>query len=93
METVQFELPTHSAAAELWQHLLAGRSTWTEPRLDAWLVFAELGEADDFAVLLRSAEDWLAATHLRAIRFSVDGRCYVLEAGRLEWSHLDAAAA
>jgi hypothetical protein len=92
METVQFELPTHAAAADLWQHLIGERSTWTEPRHDAWLVFAELREADDLAVLLRSAEDWLATTHLRAIGFSVDGRGYVLEAGELEWSRVDAAA-
>ena len=91
MDSVRFELPTHSAAAGLWQHLHGERSAWTEPRHDAWLVFAELQEADDLAVLLRSAEEWLAATHLRAIRFSVDERVYVLAAGEVEWS-LDAAA-
>jgi hypothetical protein len=92
MDSIQFELPTHAAAAGLWQHLHRERSTWTEPRDDAWLVFAELGETNDLAVLLRSAEDWLAATQLHAIRFCVDDRDYVLEAGEVEWSSLEAAA-
>jgi len=92
MESVRFELPTHFAAAALWQHLHGERSAWTEPRDDAWLVFAELQEADDLAVLLRGAEEWLATTRLGAIRFSVDDRMYVLAAGEAEWSRLDAAA-
>jgi hypothetical protein len=92
MDSIQFELPTHAAAAGLWQHLHRERSTWTEPRDDAWVVFAELGETNDLAVLLRSAEDWLAATQLHAIRFCVDDRDYVLEAGEVEWSRLEAAA-
>jgi hypothetical protein len=92
MDSVRFELPTHSAAAALWQHLHGERSAWTEPRHDSWLVFAELQEADDLAVLLRGAEEWPGTTLLGAIRFSVDDREYVLSAGEAEWTRLEAAA-
>jgi hypothetical protein len=48
---------------------------------------AELGrEPDDLAVLLREVEAWVEEESLAAIRFELDGRAYVLEAGEPDWT-------
>ena len=44
------------------------------------------------AGLLRLAEEWVRSEALGAIRFTVDGREYVLEAGEVDWE-LDIPAA
>jgi hypothetical protein len=36
--------------------------------------------------LLRTVESWVKQECLRAIRFELDGRVYVLEAGDADWS-------
>jgi hypothetical protein len=36
--------------------------------------------------LIGEAEAWVEAEHLRAIRFELDGRCYVMEAGDADWT-------
>jgi len=55
-------------------------------------VFAELGETDDHALLLGSAEDWLTAPQMHAIRLRADDRDHVLDPGEVAWSRLETAA-
>jgi hypothetical protein len=37
---------------------------------------------------MRSVEDWVAQESLRAIRFELDDRSYVLESGETDWKSL-----
>ena len=37
---------------------------------------------------MRTVEDWVARESLRAIRFDLDGRVYILEAGEVNWEFL-----
>ena len=86
-ETVQFEVPDLAGAARLAALL---RSCWTVFVNDGdglALVDVELGtSATELTSLLRSVEAWVEAERLRAIRFELDGRAYVLEAGDADWS-------
>jgi hypothetical protein len=42
----------------------------------------------DLASLMRTVEDWVARESLRAIRFELDNRVYILEAGEVNWEFL-----
>jgi hypothetical protein len=93
-EFVLFEVSDVAASARLAE-LLADR--WnvvlSAERGDVMVVIVELRPAaDDVAVLLRDVEAWVDEESLCALRYELDGRGYVLEAGELDWS-LDAAAA
>jgi hypothetical protein len=91
-ETVQFEIADMAAAVRLSRSI--GR-TWDvgllvegdEVRPDETnVVVAELRDCgDDLALLLREVEAWVEQESLLAIRFLVDGRTYVLEAGKADW--------
>ena len=53
---------------------------------DINLVTARLRDhSADLAVLLRELEAWVVEESLFAIRFEVDGREYVLQAGEADW--------
>lgn len=86
-ETVQFELPDLAGAARLATLL---RTFWAVsvddddgvPVLEVGLGASEAG----LASLLRTVESWVEQESLRAIRFELDGRVYVLEAGDADWS-------
>jgi hypothetical protein len=86
-ETVQFELPDLAGAARLATLL---RACWTVSVNDAdgvVVVDVEIGTSPTaLASLMRSVEGWVEAEYLCAIRFSLDGRDYVLEAGDADWS-------
>jgi hypothetical protein len=91
---VVFEVSDVAASARLAE-LLADR--WnvvlSAERSDVMVVVVELRpRPGDLAVLLRDVEAWVEGELLCAIRYELDGRGYVLEAGGLQWS-LDAAAA
>jgi hypothetical protein len=91
-ETVQFEIADMAAAVRLSRSI--GRN-WDvgllvegdEVRSDeASVVVAELRNcSDDLALLLREVEAWVEQESLLAIRFIIDGRTYVLEAGEADW--------
>ena len=93
-EVVQFELPDLAGAARLATLL---RPTWPvslSERNDDVLVFVLVDEATaDIGALLRSVEDWVAGEALCAIRFELDGRSYVMEAGEADWELAPRAAA
>ncbi|HVU76625.1 MAG TPA: hypothetical protein VHC67_03515 [Gaiellaceae bacterium] len=89
---VVFELASRGSAASLYLRLVSRREAWRFQLGDTWFVTAEVEEGDDLAVLLRDVERWVAAECLRAIRYWVDDRDYVLESGDVAWSALSLAA-
>ena len=87
-DQVHFEVADFAAAARLARRL--GR---------AWLVVlqdedqevnvvavAVRSNPSDLAVLLREVEAWVDEESLCAIRYLLDGRMYVLEAGGADWT-------
>lgn len=85
-DCVCFEIADLAAAVRLTRRL---GEIWTvslQERRDVSLVSARLrGHRDDLAVLLRNVEVWVEEESLCAIRYEVDGREYVLEAGEADW--------
>jgi hypothetical protein len=86
-EAVCFEIPDLATSARLAQRL-AGR--WTIDLVaesdDLMMIIAELRpRKGDLAALLREVEAWVGEEALCAVRFEVDGRSYVLEAGEANW--------
>jgi hypothetical protein len=86
-ETVQFELPDLAGAVRLATLLRAFWAVSVDdddgvPVLEVGLDTSEAG----LASLLRTVESWVKQELLRAIRFELDGRVYVLEAGDADWS-------
>ena len=91
---VAFEV-SDVAASDRLAELLSDR--WnvvlSAERSDVMVVVVELRSGPgDVAGLLRGVEAWVEDESACAIRYELDGRGYVLEAGGLQWS-LDAAAA
>jgi hypothetical protein len=85
---IRFEIPGAASSARLLRRLarranvmlLAGNGPCNA-------IVAELGdEPDDLALLLREVEAWVEEESLAAIRFELDGRTYVLEAGETDWT-------
>jgi hypothetical protein len=67
--------------AERWSVIVSAE------RPDTFCVVAELrGDPDDMALLLREVEAWIEREAALALRFELDGRAYVLEAGEPDWS-------
>lgn len=52
---------------------------------DPYVVTAAFEESGDLAVLLREVESWVEDESLFAVRFLLDDRIYVLEAGEANW--------
>jgi hypothetical protein len=83
---VHFEIADLAAAVRLTRRLARDRVVSLRERQDINLVSAALrNERDDLAVLLRTVEAWVEEESLCAIRFEVDGREYVLQAGEADW--------
>jgi hypothetical protein len=87
-DIVLFEIPCRADATDLFYGLDPDRTAWTHELGEVWLVGTELRATDDLAVLLREVERWVADRHLGAIRFWVDEKDYVLQAGEIAWSAL-----
>ena len=85
-ETLTFEVPDQADATALREVL---RRSWTCSLVyseTTWVVYVDLEPRDgDLADLLREVERWVSDRHLGAIRFHLDGRPYVLEAGEVAW--------
>lgn len=91
-DVVQFEIPTLGVAERLCDLLADGWAAWIQHDQTISVVFVALNsDALDLAVLLRVVENWIEAESLCAIRYEVDDRVYVLEAGQPRWSALEAA--
>jgi hypothetical protein len=91
-ETVQFEIPDLAAAVRLARRLQSQRSIYLHSHKELTVVWARLApEPDDLVLLLRGVEGWVVEEALRAIRFELDGRIYILEAGEPDWAVAAAA--
>jgi hypothetical protein len=63
-----------------------------QERRDINLVTARLrSRSTDLAVLLRDVEAWVEEESLCAIRYEVDGREYVIQAGEADWQSVPQA--
>lgn len=86
-DSVDFEIHDLASAVRLTRRLGGRWNVSLRDRGDINLVSAELGtNPDDLAVLLRDVEAWVTQESLRAIRFAVDDRDYVLMAGEVDWA-------
>jgi len=90
---VLFEVSDVAASARLAERLA---DRWnvilSAERSDVMVLLVELQPTtDDMALLSRDVEAWLEEESLCALRYELDGRGYVLEAGELDWS-VDVAA-
>lgn len=93
-DIVQFEIPVLGAAERLCDLLGDSWPAWINERSEIFVVSVTLNPAPlDLAVLLRAVEDWIDTESLCAIRYELDGRAYVLEAGEPAWAGLEAEAA
>jgi hypothetical protein len=94
-EEIEFEVPLYAPARRFAARLSLAWTTYVEDLDDSTLIVVELNsKPTSFARVLRLAEEWVRAEALGAIRFMVDGREYILEAGELDWElGLPAAAA
>jgi hypothetical protein len=80
-DAVVFELPAYADVEALRARLRPrwpGRATRAG---DVWFVHARVrADATDLGSLLRAVEAYVAAAGLLALRYSVDGRFYIVEA-------------
>lgn len=84
---VRFEIPGAASSVRLLRRLARRANVMLLAGGEVNEVVAELGhEPDDLAVLLREVEAWVEEESLTAIRFELDGRAYVLEAGEPDWT-------
>ncbi|TML11794.1 MAG: hypothetical protein E6G31_10955 [Actinobacteria bacterium] len=87
-ETVQFELPDLAGAARLATLLRSRWAVSVNEEDDVALVDVCIRPRTDLASLMRTVEGWVARESLRAIRFELDGRVYILEAGEVDWAYV-----
>jgi hypothetical protein len=85
-EAVHFEVADLAAAVRLTRRLARIWVVSLRERRDVNLVSAALHEnRRDLALLLRTVESWVEEESLCMIRFELDGREYVLQAGEADW--------
>ena len=88
-ETVQFELPDLAGAARLATLLRSRWAVSVNEEDDVAIVDVYIrASRTDLASLMRLVEDWVARESLRAIRFELDGRVYIMESGEVDWEFL-----
>ena len=87
IDQVYFEVPEFPEAARLTRRLGQTRTAAVLGD-DPYVVTAAFSSAEpsDLATLLREVEAWVEEESACAIRFMVDDRVYVLEAGGADWS-------
>lgn len=85
-ETAQFELPDLAGAARLATLLRSRWAVSVNEEDDVAIVDVYIrASRTDLASLMRTVEDWVARESLRAIRFELDGRVYIMESGEVDW--------
>jgi hypothetical protein len=79
-EMILFEVPAYADVKTFCARLRPRWQVWQVFDNDVWLVGARAKVDDvDIAVLLREVEALVAELDLRAIRYCLDGRFYVME--------------
>ena len=84
---VTFEVadPAHSARLAQRLALRWNVTVHAEPGEFVSVVAELRPETRDLVVLLREVESWVEEESVRAVRYELDGRFYVLEAGDADW--------
>jgi hypothetical protein len=86
-DQVHFEITEFATAVRLTRRLGNDRMVALLQDNDLNVVTTEVRSGPtDLAVLLRQVEAWIQEESLCAIRFLVDDRIYVLEAGGADWA-------
>jgi len=87
-DVVLIEVPDAGLSALLAERLgERWRITVDSERPDVVAVLVELRPIEqDLALLMREVSRWIEQEALGALRFELDGRGYVLEAGEVDWS-------
>jgi hypothetical protein len=86
-DQVHFEVSEFSTAVRLTRRLGHERVVALLQNEDLNVVTTELRSGPtDLAVLLREVEAWIEEESLCAIRYLLDDRIYVLEAGGADWA-------
>lgn len=86
VDRMYFEVVDYDSAERLARWLGRARSTELLPEEPCLIVAAFRSEPADLAALLREVESWVEQESLCAIRFLLDDRIYVLEAGEADWA-------
>ena len=90
--SIHFELAGAASAVRLTRHLELTWKVSLHERRDVNLITANFrDDPSDLALLLRQVEAWVEQESLCAIRYELDGREYVLEAGEADWHGLPLA--
>lgn len=84
-DEISFELPTAKTARALQIQLTLEGAAERAQEDEVWIVSVELDETTDLAHLLRVVERYVLRGGLGAIRYHLDGRAYVLDAGEASW--------
>jgi len=86
-DAIHFELADFLVAVRLARRLSPTWQVMIESRDGINVVTPLLRpQPDDFAVVLRAVERWIEEESLLAIRYEIDGRNYVLQAGGADWT-------
>jgi hypothetical protein len=87
-DVVVIEVPDAGLSALLAERLgKRWRITVDSERPEVVAVLVELRPIEqDLALLMREVSRWIEQEALGALRFELDGRGYVLEAGEVDWS-------
>ena len=86
-DQVHFEVAEFATAVRLTRRLGHDRTVALLQYDDLNVVTTELRSGPtDLAVLLRQVEAWIEEESLCAIRYLLDDRIYVLEAGSADWT-------
>ena len=83
---MHFELSDRTSATRLARRL---GNAWAAALVfvDPYVVAAQVGvKPNDLTALLREVEAWVEEESICAIRFILDDRVYVLEAGTADWA-------
>ena len=92
-EIVHFEIPDLASAVRLSRRLGARWPVLLQEAREIDIVSVHLRPWEgDIAILLREVERWVAGESIYAIRYQLDGREYVLEAGEADWQNAPAAS-
>jgi len=80
-----FEIPAFADVTQFCERIRPNWPGWKLLDVDVWLVGATVKVDDtDLAALLRAVEVAIAELNLRAIRYCLDGRFYVMDGARVE---------
>jgi hypothetical protein len=84
-DILSFEIPHAASAGRLARRLQAHWTVSVSAQDTLAVAFVRLNCDLELAQLLRVVETWVIEESFGAIRFHVDGRSYILEAGEANW--------